>query len=196
MKKLIVITGADGTGKSTLIKTVLSSGIKAKEASIWDAMDPAIFQSKKQIDDYLKSLLINARLLFLSHAIIQSYEKALKSDIEIVLFNAYYYKYFASELSFGANPILVQSLIDFFPKPDLVIELILDVEKCYERKKSVTNYECGFNEPNKDSFIRFQTSARAQWNFFDTSFWKQFSTMESPGELSNKCIQNIEELCR
>lgn len=195
MKKMIVITGIDGTGKSTLIKTILDTGFKAKEITIWDAMDPSVFQSKKQVGQFLSSLNSNARLLFLSHALVQAYEKAKQSDHEILIFNAYYFKYFASERVYGADKNLIASLISFFPKPDLVIELVLDEELCFERKNEVTAYECGFQQPDKESFIRFQSSVIKQWNEFDKTSWLTVSSLESPSSVAEKCLLEIEKRC-
>ena len=101
--KLIAITGTDGTGKSTLCRNLCAKYSTFKEVSIWDAMSGSLFHSKKDIDEYLCSLSANARLLFLSHALIQALDMAGKSKVEVLLLNGYYYKYFASELALGAD---------------------------------------------------------------------------------------------
>ena len=62
MKKLIAITGNDGTGKSTLIAHLLNSHPEMREVSIWDPMSAGLFESKSEIDNYLCQLTPNARV--------------------------------------------------------------------------------------------------------------------------------------
>lgn len=176
MKKMIAITGADGTGKSTLIERLVSDNQGFVEVSIWDAMDRNLFHSKGDIDNYLCSLTSNARLLFLAHALIQGLEKARASSAKILILNAYYYKYFASELALGADPKLVQQLISFFPQPDLVLKLETSEEIAFGRKERLSQYECGVQAPTQENFVEFQKRALAKWSFYDQSNWAIIST--------------------
>lgn len=170
-QKMIVITGTDGSGKSTLIDALVESGIKAEVLSIWDALDESLFATKKDVDNYLCRLSPNARLLFLAHALLQSLEKAEQSSEKTVLFNGYYYKYFASEIALGASSDLVDKLMLLFPVPDLVINLEVDVELAISRKQKLSQYECGAQLPSKSSFIAFQKLATENWIRFNQSSW-------------------------
>ncbi|UKN00245.1 hypothetical protein K6119_10920 [Paracrocinitomix mangrovi] len=191
MQKLIVVTGKDGSGKSTLVDGIAQLYPEFHVASIWDAMKFGLFQSKKDIDDYLCKLSADARLLFLSHALEQSIEIAKESKADTVLMNAYYYKYFASELTLGASENLVKSLIEFFPKADLVINLEIEEELALSRKQSLSKYECGVQEQSDKAFLSFQKLAGKQWSFFDQSTWYNINAISSIEEIKNKALEII-----
>ncbi|HTL83286.1 MAG TPA: hypothetical protein VL651_16340 [Bacteroidia bacterium] len=193
-KKLICITGADGTGKSTLIKNLVGHYHHAQQATIWDGLnaEQKQFGSKKEVDEYLCSLSPAERTLFLAHALHYSTDKAMASSASVIFLNAYWYKYFASELALGADEQLIFSEVKKFPEPDLVIELQLPVEKCAERKEKYSRYECGLAElPGKETFLAFQEQTKAQWNKFRKTEWKTIDASHSIEEIKNKAIQLI-----
>jgi len=183
MKRLIAITGMDGTGKSSLITSLCGQNASMKDVSIWDPMKSGLFQSKQDIDQYLCHLSPNARVQFLSHALTESLHMAMESKMEVLLLNAYYYKYFASELALGASPDLVSGLISTFPRPDRVIHLTIPIQIASTRKKKYSMYECGLNEPNQSSFIDFQLKVAPQWSFFDQTDWFHVSSELSKEEV-------------
>lgn len=191
--KIIAITGTDGTGKSTLCRNLCSKYPDFIEVSIWDAMDGSLFHTKKDIDTYLCSLSPNARLLFLSHALIQSLDMARNSGASTLLLNGYYYKYFASELALGADTTLVNKMIEAFPVPDLIIELIGDPDISFERKDKLSRYECGLQTPSFETFQEFQKKVVVKFQNFERSKWKSISTELSIDEVFNACISLIEE---
>lgn len=182
MKKLIVITGSDGSGKSTLTKCLLGKSNRLREVSIWDAMDPNLFKTKADIDNYLCTLTANARALFLAHALVQGLEKAEESSAEVLVANGYYYKYFASELALGADGELIKKLSSFFPKPDFVIKLEVDSSVAFKRKERLSRYECGLKKPSEETFVSFQKLAKAEWAHFDQTDWHVLSG-EQPKEV-------------
>jgi dTMP kinase len=171
-KKIICITGIDGAGKTTLTEKIAENFSSVHVSNIWDLLDnPAQsipFKSKKEIDDFLCELTPDSRLLFMSHALKYSIDKALSSDKEYILANGYYYKYFATELVLGANIELIKSLEKFFPKPDIVIDLVIDAENALLRKKYLSRYECGLSHnPNMNEFINFQNNVIEKWKNFN-----------------------------
>lgn len=196
-KKLICVTGLDGVGKSTLIRAVQDSFDSVYLANIWDLLDSKNgglpFKSKYEVDEYLCTLTNDSRLLFLAHAIKYSIDKALGSDKHIILIDSYYYKYFASELALGANKKLVKSLIDTFPNPDMVIELVLSVQEASHRKEKFSRYECGLTEtPNEDSFVNFQNRVFQEWLIFDRYHWHRIDA----GEQVERVIANTLKLLK
>ncbi len=190
--KLIAITGTDGTGKSTLCQNLCAKYPNFREVSIWDTMDGFLFHTKKDIDTYLCALSANARLLFLSHALMQALDKARGSKAETLLLNGYYYKYFASELVLGANSILVTKLIDAFPVPDLIVELVGNPKVSFARKDTLSRYECGLQPPSFETFEAFQKKVIIQFQTFDRKDWKTISSILSIDEVFNQCLKCIE----
>lgn len=160
----------DGAGKSSVIRALLKTDSSFAEASIWDPFDNNLFNSAKEIDEYLCSLSPNSRLLFLTHALLQSIHLVPK-DQSVVIYNSYYYKYFATEMALGASDQLIQELIKYFPKPDLVIELKSNVAVAADRKSRFSRYECGLQEASKENFIQFQSAVEKRWDSYKRADW-------------------------
>jgi len=194
MKKMIAITGADGTGKSTLSEYLCHCKSNFQEVSIWDAMDSNLFHSKKDIDNYLCSLEPNARLLFLSHALEQALAKGKASEAEVLVLNGYYYKYFASEMALGADKDLAHKLISFFPAPNLVIKLEATEEIAFSRKEKLSRYECGTQSAIESNFVSFQKKVSNEWGSFDQTHWKFISSDFPKETVFSKALELIESL--
>lgn len=186
MKKLICITGLDGTGKSTLVKALATQLPQAVVVSIWDLFgDPTLpvhpFRSKEEIDQYLCALPVNARVLFLAHAFSGALEKAMRGPHSLLILDGYWYKYFAPELALGADFALVQALVAAYPRPALTVELVLPPSIAAERKGRLSRYECGCAPvAEQAAFADFQQQAAAQWDHFREDNWLQISSLLSP----------------
>ena len=153
---------------------------------------PPLFQSKRDVDAYLCALTPNARLLFLAHALQFALETARAEAAPVVLFNSYYYKYFATERALGADAALARDLAAAFPSPDLVLELRLPLETAAGRKKALSRYECGLAErPDDAAFRTFQTKAAHFWQEFDRSAWVQLDAQLSPETLAQKALSAL-----
>jgi thymidylate kinase len=196
-KRIVCITGGDGAGKSTLVNAVAASRPEAHVAGIWDAQEGAarLFSSKKEIDGYLCSLTPDSRLLFLAHALHYSTELALQSDRDLIIFNGYWYKYFATERAGGASSSLARSLAGLFPVPHLTIRLALSPEERGARKTVFSRYECGCSEtPAPTDFIAFQTAAEPHWNEWETATWTTLDARRSPQALLDQTLQLMNRL--
>lgn len=188
MPKLIGITGLDGVGKSTLVTLLSNQFPGAAISNIWDIMeggvDTLLFNSKKDIDQYLCELTHDSRLLFLAHALKFSIDKALASGRELVILNGYYYKYFATELALGASLDLVESIQKEFPIPDQVIHLTLSIDEIAKRKPFFSRYETGLaSNPTTSEFIDFQEKVVEKWKNYDQTNWISISAQNTPEEL-------------
>jgi dTMP kinase len=197
MQKLIVITGADGTGKTTLIKQLATKYKSCYCANIWDLLQQTNntlpFKSKKDIYAFLCALTPNSRLLFLAHALRYSLDKAMQADEEIILMDSYYYKYFASELALGADSILVKSIIDSFPKADLVIELTLPLAEVLKRKTTFSRYECGVAETvSKQAFEHFQLKVWEHWKRLELINHYSVNAMGNIEQVADKAFKIVE----
>jgi thymidylate kinase len=196
MPKLICITGIDGAGKNTLIELLINKLESVTVASIWDILDrddsKVPFKSKKEIDNYLCDLSPNSRLLFLAHALKFSIDRALNSDKEFVILNAYIYKYFATELALGADKALVYFLIENFPTPDKTFFIDIDINEAANRKGNFSRYECGLsNTPNENGFLKFQSHSLNFWNTFNKSNWINLNGTDSPENIAQTIINAI-----
>jgi len=192
-KKIICITGLDGTGKNTLIENLKPLLPPFYLANIWDLLEGDFkerpFTSKREVDGYLCNLTSNSRLLFLAHALKFSIDKALQSSDNIIVVNGYFYKYFASELALNASENLVEALIQNFVKPNLVIELLLSPKVAAERKNRFSRYECGLSkDANANQFIDFQQKASPFWNNFLHTNWHKISTEGSEKESKDLAV--------
>lgn len=198
MKKLICITGMDGVGKSTLVKSLAKELSSVHVANIWDIMNGGIenipFGSQKDVDEYLCALTPGSRLLFLAHALKYSIDRAMKTEKKIILLDGYYYKYFSTELVLGASEALVFSVIKEFPTPDLVINLNLTIEKTLNRKEFFSRYESGLStHPDKHNFEKFQKEALKKWKYFDRTGWHVINSSNTADELLHETLQIIKQ---
>jgi len=192
MKKIICITGLDGTGKSTVVDALHKIHPQAYVVSVWDILTRhpgLLFSSKKIVDTYLCNLTPDSRLLFLAHALKYGIDKALESESDLIILNAYYYKYFASELALGASAELVHSLEKTFPEPNIIIKLEVDVETAAERKKTFSRYECGTKTADEINFISFQKQASQYWNNFKGSPFSTLNASASVEEIIKHVLQ-------
>ena len=190
-KKIICITGADGTGKSTLINSLREKNSSIVVSEIWDALEGnKLFKSKRDVDNYLCTLTPESRLLFLAHARKYSIDKVLGSDAPVVILNSYYYKYFATEAALGATSNLVEILIAAFPKPDVVLRLVLPISESVKRKTVFSRYECGLADiPSSVNFCTFQAKALMMWNVFDQSDWHEIDSGDSKEKILTQALQ-------
>lgn len=182
MRKIICITGPDGSGKSTLIQSLLKEH-NYYVASIWDGMkdneNAVLFNSKLHVDTYLCNLQPDARLLFLAHAMKISIDKALESNQDIII-DSYFYKYFASELTLGASQKLVNSLIELFVEPNITFYLDIDSNTTKKRKIKYSRYECGLAKiATTEAFYEFQQKVEKHWNTFIKSNWIKINAKEN-----------------
>ncbi|NOQ72536.1 MAG: hypothetical protein GQ574_11070 [Crocinitomix sp.] len=196
MQKLIVITGIDGAGKTTLIESLSKELPNSVVANVWQSFgaNQQLFKSKAHVYEYMRSLTPNSRVLFLAHAVRYGLEKALESDAETILIDGYYIKYFGPELALGADPQFVQEIIASFQKVDQVICLDLPIEKALQRKGEFTDYECGFNpELSPATFLAFQKRVLEQRKHFDCDNWEYLNAELEVGELLREALGMVND---
>lgn len=194
-RKTICVTGVDGSGKSTLIKGLASALAPVHVATIWDLLETGSthlpFKSKQEVDNYLCSLTPNSRLLFLAHAMQFSIDVAYAQE-HTILIDSYYYKYFATELAYGASENLVTQLISHLPKPDTVIQLVVAQHTATKRKEFYSRYESGLSAtPNHESFAKFQKTVADKWKIFNTNNWLSISAEQAPEAVLKETLQKL-----
>ncbi len=199
MAKLICITGADGTGKSTLIQSLAPYFPQAYTATVWDLLKNGAeglpFRSKQQVDSYLCSLTPDSRLLFLAHAMKYAVDQAQESHAEAIIIDSYFYKYTATELALGADRLLARHLGKTFPLPDRTLLLELPLSLMAERKARFSRYECGLAAaPGPTEFLAFQAKVLAEWQHFSIPNVQRLDARLPKEELSALAIQKINHL--
>lgn len=196
-KRLICITGPDGSGKTTVIKGLRSVFPEFEECTVWDALDhPEIklFSSKKDIDHYLGLMSADSRLMFLAHALKFAIDESLNTESETVILNGYFYKYFVSEAARGSDRNLRLCLEQSFPKPDMVIYLDTPLEETADRKSYFSMYECGGSKMNnRDSFMDFQKRCQVEWDKYLQPEWKRIDGTMGPDRVLSEVIELIQE---
>lgn len=156
---IICVSGADGSGKSTLVAGLSRALPRASVVTIWDLMaDPRaapIFVNKDQLQAFLGSLQLESRSLFLMSCLRAAMERAAPG---LLLVDSYWYKYLANELALGAEPSRLAPLSALFEKPALTFHLELAPSLAAARKKGTFSpYECGLRTPSAGNFVEFQT---------------------------------------
>lgn len=177
--KTIVLTGPDGTGKSTLcekLKKELTGKILI--CSAWDAMElmstanpQSQLDSKEQIQKYLKQSDQASRIFFLFHAIARSEQEARRQQPDFLLYDGYWYKYAVAEMARGGDKAKILRAAELFPRPDLVFYLDIEPKAALERKKQPSMYESGGAEKNREEeFLKFQSSMYNYWKELKHNF--------------------------
>jgi thymidylate kinase len=170
--KIICVTGPDGSGKTTQISRIaeiLERGGTAEVAAvtIWDLLlDPSckgkvLFDDPAAVDRYLSILHPTSRALFLYHCFHEALELGKKRGAKVLLVNAYWYKYYATEVAHGGDKRKLRELAEaIFPAPDLTFHLRIAPEQAFERKERLSGYESGFAKTkNLEAFVGFQRTA-------------------------------------
>lgn len=165
--KLICITGLDGSGKSTQVKLLADKLSNSRIVSVWDLIvrpeyqEWSIYKTPTNVEKYVMNLSPTSRSLFVFHSFNEAYERALKSDAEYLIFDSYWYKYWAIEQAMGSSKQLGDFLKTQYKEPDFIFYLDLPFKHLPNRKPTISNYESG----NKDkidinNFIEIQKSAK------------------------------------
>lgn len=198
--RFVCITGPDGAGKTTQIVKLAErlerqGKLAVRCVTIWDLLlDPATkhhvpFRSPAEVDRYLEILGPTSRALFLFHCLYQAMDLARKKSPDVCLVNAYWYKYYATEVAHGADPQLLMRMAQVFEEPEVTLYLRVSPEVAFARKAALSGYETGFAQPrSKEAFLAFQErSLRALDEVASKRSWIRLDGSE-PAELLSERI--------
>lgn len=200
-KRLICIAGGDGSGKTTQVARIAAEfeaqGKTVAAVTIWDAfLDPAIsaglpWRNPDEVYDYLKLLTPLSRAHFLFHAMQLSFDLAAARDADILLANAYWYKYFATEVAHGGDPAVLRRLAAGFPEPDRTFYLTVSPQDALGRKQLRSDYESGYGD--EAAFLEFQRrSHHALEELADELGWVRLDGTSTPAELTESIVGQLE----
>lgn len=196
--KTIVIAGADGSGKTTLCNSLEKSlrlqGYKVEVATVWDIFDKNIFitpASKQDTAKYLQTLSSHARSFFIFHGMAQAIHVAQKENPQLLVINSYWYKYYISEILYGALRSDLDAMVKIFPKPDLVYYLDISPLASLKRKEVISGYESGYASDKETGFLNFQKKALQEWNRIKQPSWKKLDSNLSIEDLARNAVEDI-----
>ncbi len=165
--KSIVITGIDGSGKTTHAQLIEHLIPGSKIMSVWDIVtNPAyrqwsIYKFPPPVEKYVVNLNPTSRTLFIFHAFDYAYQQAVNSDVSFLIFDSYWYKYLAVELAMGSDSSLIDFIKNRYLEPDMSFYLDLSPTKLIERKRQISLYESGNPEHyDYDNFVRIQKKSK------------------------------------
>ncbi len=147
--KTISITGLDGCGKSTQAKLLKAALSGSRIVSVWDIIKRpefqswTIYQQPPKVENYVMQLHPLSRSLFIFHAFNEAYQKALNADMDYLIFDGHWYKYWAIERAMGAPVLLQDIFMKQYQKPDYSFYLKLPITDLLQRKKDISVYEGG-----------------------------------------------------
>lgn len=200
-KRLLCIAGADGSGKTTQIARLASAfetqGHSVAAVTIWDAfLDPAVsaklpFANPEEVYAYLKVLAPTARAHFLFHAMHLALDLAATRGADTVLVNAYWYKYYATEVAHGGDPQVLRSLAAGFPTPDRVFHLTVRPDEALARKQLRSDYESGYGDDQE--FLSFQERSHAALDALSSEFdWVRIDGTAPVAEITATVLEQLQ----
>ncbi|WP_028479705.1 aminotransferase class III-fold pyridoxal phosphate-dependent enzyme [Nocardia sp. CNY236] len=201
-KRLICLAGGDGSGKTTQVARIAAEfeaqGHSVAAVTIWDAfLDPKVsskipWDSPADIYGYLQLLTPLSRAHFLFHAMQLSLDLAASRGADIILANAYWYKYYATEVAHGGDPALLRSLTAGFPEPDRTFYLAVRPQDALGRKQLRSDYESGYGD--EESFLAFQQrSHEALDALSDELGWIRLDGTAAPAEVTRAVLDQLRE---
>lgn len=206
---LIVVTGIDGSGKSTvtnlLLESLRESGALTRRRDKWDVYDRALHPSCKflhgplaELRSCISSMPVPSRTLFLFWTMHLTMRQELLANVDYCILDSFWYKHAASEIIYGSPPELVEALSRPLPEPDDVFFLDVDPQEAWRRKQAmnfedIVPYECGMAEtPDAASFIAHQTRLRKQMMAWARQHrWRVLDGSLSPREIVELIVSEV-----
>ena len=164
--KTICITGLDGCGKTTQAKLLAKKLQGSRIVSVWDLIkcpefqDWTIYKNPPNVEQYVANLHPVSQSLFIFHAFDVAYRYALNSEVDYIIFDGYWYKYWAIEQAMGAPDTLGQFFSSQYLVPDYTFYLDLPLDILLTRKKQISVYESANQTDKILAFIGIQYKAK------------------------------------
>ncbi len=196
--KTICITGLDGSGKTTQAKLLSEKLPNSRFVSVWDIVSrpefkgSLIYNMPPNIEEYVMNVSATSRSLFVFYAFNEAYERALNSNADYIVFDSFWYKYWAIEKAMGGSKNLEKFIFSEYKEPDFIFYLDLPIESLPKRKPKISHYESG----NKDkidytNFLKIQKKAKTYLESFLPKKTITINADFSIKEIEQKIIADI-----
>jgi thymidylate kinase len=124
---IVCLVGGDASGKSTLV-AALSAQMRQRARAvarigIWDALSyPVVtsalpFADRDAVEAYLRTLSPRSRSHFMFHAMHIALDRAVAASPDVIIADAYWYEYFATEVAHGGDAAVMLAAASGFPEP-------------------------------------------------------------------------------
>ncbi|WP_040800455.1 dTMP kinase, partial [Nocardia higoensis] len=175
-----------------------AQGQTVAAVTIWDAfLDPKVssklpWRRPSEIYGYLEMLSPLSRAHFLFHAMQLSLDLAAARGADIVLANAYWYKYYATEVAHGGDPAVLRRLTAGFPEPDRTFYLAVTPADALGRKQMRSDYESGYGDER--AFLDFQQRSHEALDALSRELgWVRLDGTAAPAELTEAVLAQLRE---
>jgi dTMP kinase len=197
---VLCVTGGDASGKSTQVAALCEAlrrrGVRAAAVGIWDGLgDPATsaglpFADREAVYGYLRVLGPRGRASFLFHALHVAIELAAAQDPGVIVLNAHWYKYFATEVAHGADAAELRAWTRGFPEPGHTFHLMISADTALARKAVRSDYESGYGDELR--FLDFQRRSRAVLDELSAELeWTELDGTRDPAELTDAMLTRL-----
>ncbi len=195
---VVALTGPDGSGKSTLARALAERVPGSKIIDVWDTLRRSpLFTTKEAVQIHLQQLRGRARLLFIFHALEQSFAAAQEENLRLIIVDGHFAKYAATEIALGTDLDYVLGLLRLQATAHRTFFLSITPEEAARRKLSLSSYESGLSkDQSSGSFIEFQRRVVLAFETIEmaTGPWQKLSAAAPLNLLCETIGQEIEPL--
>jgi thymidylate kinase len=157
--KLGVLVGMDGSGKSTVLRSLREQGCIVADWKDLRSHEEVAFWAPQRPREVRAKLKPMSRAMFVASHLVAEYEYVIEPALSMgqnVLADSYYFKWLAKESIYEQTHAIFYTVCDALPKPDLVIVLELSPELAFRRKiVGLSPFEY-FEQPTLADFAQFQ----------------------------------------